>query len=131
MSVDSGGMERWHGVGAVKVNEIRYLGVNVKSNGECNKREEMATGRVEWVDKSERSGVCHKGICRSEKQSLQGGSNTSYVVWFGGGAEKWKEAELEVAELKMLRFSLEWLECTGLEISILEGQYRQDAMETK
>ena len=26
-----------------------------------------------------------KGICKSERESIQEGGETSYVVWFGGG----------------------------------------------
>ena len=47
-------------------------------------------------------------ICdRKEREGEQGGSETSNVVRVGdSGTDKRQEAELKVAELKMLRFSL-------------------------
>ncbi|KAF7654651.1 hypothetical protein LDENG_00066670, partial [Lucifuga dentata] len=54
------------------------------------------------------SGVRQKGTSKREREGLHDGSETSCVVWLEAAAlTKRQEAELEVAELNMLRFLLE------------------------
>ena len=61
--------------------------------------EEECTGRMVWVEKNV-SGDLRQA---SEREGVQGGSETSNVVQVGHGAlTKRQEAEMEVAELKML-----------------------------
>ena len=59
------------------------------------------------MERSVRSNLLQKISSKGERKGLQEGSETRSVVWFEIVAPtKRQEAELEVAELKMLRLSL-------------------------
>lgn len=49
---EGSGVVRLQGEEVEKVEEFRYLGSTVQSNGECV-REVKCAGRVEWVEKSD------------------------------------------------------------------------------
>lgn len=49
----------------------------------CNRGEEESAGRMKWAAKSVGSDLWKKGNGKSERDSLQDSSETSYVVWFG------------------------------------------------
>ncbi|KAI5093469.1 hypothetical protein C0J45_16607 [Silurus meridionalis] len=53
---EGSGVVRLQGEELEKVEEFRYLGSTVQSNGECvRESDEKSAGRVEWVEKSDRS----------------------------------------------------------------------------
>ena len=102
------GMVRMQGVGLVKVDEFKYLGSTVESNGEC-RREVKKRVQAGWSGWRRVSGV----ICDRQVPARMKGKIYKKVVrpamLYGletVALTKSQEAELEVAELKMLRFAL-------------------------
>ena len=53
---NSSGTVKMQGEEVAKVEDFKYLGSTVQSNGECGRAcEEESTGRMEWVEKNVRS----------------------------------------------------------------------------
>ena len=105
---EGGGMVRLQGVEVVKVDGFKYLGSTVQSNGECG-REVKKRVQAGWSGWRRVAGV----ICDRRVSARVKGKVYKTVVRPAmlSGLEavaltKRQEAELEVAELKMLRFSL-------------------------
>lgn len=65
-----------------KVDEFKYLGLNVQSNKEYGRKVKSA-GRVEWLEKSVRSDLQQEGASKNKREGLQNGSESSYVIWAG------------------------------------------------
>ena len=82
------------------------MGSTVQSNGECGRevKKRINTGRMEWVEKNVRSDLLQARV----KGKVYAVAVTPAMLY---GLEmvaltKRQEAGMEVAELKMLRFSL-------------------------
>ena len=93
------------GVEIQKVKEFRYLESTVQCIGGCGSevKRRVQAGRNNWT--SVRSDLRQKAFCMYERESLKDGSYTCHAVY---GLEtvpltKKQEAELAMAELKMLR----------------------------
>ncbi|KAI5095577.1 hypothetical protein C0J45_14007 [Silurus meridionalis] len=101
------GVVRLQGEEVEKMEEFRYLGLTVQSNGECV-REVKKRVQAGWGGWRRVTGV----ICdRRVSVRMKGNAYRTVVrpVLYGletVALNKRQEAELEVAELKMLRFSL-------------------------
>ncbi|KAK2897556.1 hypothetical protein Q8A73_013936 [Channa argus] len=105
---DPGGMVRLQGAEVKKVQDFKYLGSTVQSNGECGKEVKRRV-QAGWNRWRKVSGV----LCDKRVSARMKGKVFKTVVrpamLFGletVALKKRQEAELEVAELKMLRFSL-------------------------
>ncbi|KAK2910488.1 hypothetical protein Q8A73_008203 [Channa argus] len=105
---DPGGMVRLQGAEVKKVQDFKYLGSTVQSNGECGKEVKRRV-QAGWNGWRKVSGV----LCDKRVSARMKGKVFKTVVrpamLFGletVALKKRQEAELEVAELKMLRFSL-------------------------
>ncbi|KAK3536886.1 hypothetical protein QTP86_027004 [Hemibagrus guttatus] len=105
---EGNGTVRLQGEEVKKVLEFKYLGSTVQSNGECGKEVKK---RVEWsgVERRKVSGVlCDRKISARIKGKVYRTVVRPAMLY---GVEtvslrKRQESELEVVELKMLRFSL-------------------------
>ena len=87
-----------------KVEDFKYLGSTVQSNGECG-REVKKRVEAGWNGWRRMSGV----ICDRRVLARVKGKVYRVAVLYGletVALTKRQEAEMEVAELKMLRFSL-------------------------
>ncbi|KAK2879894.1 hypothetical protein Q8A73_023706 [Channa argus] len=105
---DPGGMVRLQEAEVKKVQDFKYLGSTVQSNGECGKEVKRRV-QAGWNGWRKVSGV----LCDKRVSARMKGKVFKTVVrpamLFGletVALKKRQEAELEVAELKMLRFSL-------------------------
>ncbi|KAK2917518.1 hypothetical protein Q8A73_004265 [Channa argus] len=105
---DPGGTVRLQGAEVKKVQDFKYLGSTVQSNGECGKEVKRRV-QAGWNGWRKVSGV----LCDKRVSARMKGKVFKMVVrpamLFGletMALKKRQEAELEVAELKMLRFSL-------------------------
>ena len=105
---EDGGTVQMQGVEVSKVDEFKYLGSTIQSNGECS-REVKRRVQAGWNGWRRVTGV----ICDRRVSAKMKGKVYKTVVrpamMYGLEAvamTKRQEAELEVAELKMLRFSL-------------------------
>ncbi|KAK2920711.1 hypothetical protein Q8A73_000196 [Channa argus] len=105
---DPGGTVRSQGAEVKKVQDFKYLGSTVQSNGECGKEVKRRV-QAGWNGWRKVSGV----LCDKRASARMKGKMFKTVVrpemLFGletVALKKRQEAELEVAELKMLRFSL-------------------------
>ncbi|KAK2913101.1 hypothetical protein Q8A73_007214 [Channa argus] len=105
---DPGGTVRLQGTEVKKVQDFKYLGSTVQSNGECGKEVKRRV-QAGWNGWRKVSGV----LCDKRVSARMKGKVFKTVVrpamLFGletVALKKRQEAELEVAELKMLRFSL-------------------------
>ncbi|KAK2902094.1 hypothetical protein Q8A73_011840 [Channa argus] len=105
---DPGGTVRLQGAEVKKVQDFKYLGSTVQSNGECGKEVKRRV-QAGWNGWRKVSGV----LCDKRVSARMKGKVVKTVVrpamLFGletVALKKRQEAELEVAELKMLRFSL-------------------------
>ncbi|KAK2880212.1 hypothetical protein Q8A73_022910 [Channa argus] len=105
---DPGGTVRLQGAEVKKVQDFKYLGSTVQSNGECGKEVKRRV-QAGWNGWRKVSGV----LCDKRVSARMKGKVFKTVVrpamLFGletVALKKRQEAELEVAELKMLRFSL-------------------------
>ena len=66
-----------------KVEDFKYLGSTIQSNGECG-REVKKRVQAGWNGWRRMSGViCDKRVPASEREGVQGGSETSNVVRVG------------------------------------------------
>ncbi|WP_139267332.1 reverse transcriptase domain-containing protein, partial [Escherichia coli] len=105
---DSSRTVRLQGVEVKKVEDFKYLGSTVQSNGECGKEVKRRV-QAGWNGWRKVSGVmCDKRVSARMKGKVD---KTVVRPAMLSGLEtvalrKRQEAELEVAELKMLRFSL-------------------------
>ena len=96
------------GVGVTKVDEFRYLGSTVQSNGDCG-REVKKRVQAGWNGWRKTAGViCDRRVSARTKGKIHKVVVRPAMLY---GMEtvpltKKQEAELEVAELKMLRFAL-------------------------
>ncbi|KAK3537404.1 hypothetical protein QTP70_008859 [Hemibagrus guttatus] len=105
---EGSGTVRLQGEEVKKVQELKYLGSTVQSNGECGKevKKRVQAGRNGW---RKVSGVlCDRKISARIKGKVYRTVVRAAMLY---GLEtvslrKRQESELEVAELKMLRFSL-------------------------
>ena len=117
-----------------KVDDFKYLGSTVQSNGECG-REVKKRVQAGWNGWRRMSGViCDRRVPARVKGKVYKVAVRPAMMY---GLEtvaltKRQEAEMEVAELKMLRFSLgaqqEW---TRSGMSTSEGQHRWESLERK
>ncbi|KAF3704702.1 hypothetical protein EXN66_Car020392 [Channa argus] len=105
---DPGGTVRLQGAEVKKVQDFKYLGSMVQSNGECGKEVKRRV-QAGWNGWRKVSGV----LCDKRVSARMKGKVFKTVVrpemLFSletVALKKRQEAELEVAELKMLRFSL-------------------------
>ncbi|MCJ8736398.1 hypothetical protein PDJAM_G00257470 [Pangasius djambal] len=105
---EGSGTVRLQGEEAKKVQEFKYLGSTVQSNGECGKEVKKRV-QAGWNGWRKVSGV----LCdRKISARIEGKVNKTVVraaMLYGletVALRKRQESELEVAELKMLRFSL-------------------------
>ena len=105
---EAGGTVRIQGEVVTKVQEFRYLGSTVQGNGECAKEVKKRV-QAGWSGWRKVSGVmCDKRVSAKVKGKVYKTVVRPALLY---GLEtvaltKRQEAELEVAELKMLRFSL-------------------------
>ncbi|KAF7658937.1 hypothetical protein LDENG_00005840 [Lucifuga dentata] len=105
---DSSGMVRLQGIEIKKVEDFKYLGSTVQSNGECGKEVKKRV-QAGWNGWRKVSGVmCDKRVSARMKGKVYKTVVRPAMLY---GLEtvalrKRQEAELEVAETKMLRFSL-------------------------
>ncbi|KAK3528964.1 hypothetical protein QTP70_014145 [Hemibagrus guttatus] len=121
---------RLQGEEVKKVQEFKYLGSTVQSNGECGKEVKKRV-QAGWNGWRKVSGVlCDRKISARIKGKVYRTVVRPAMLY---GLEtvslrKRQESELEVAELKMLRLSLG---VTGLGTSTSEGQLMLDVWGTK
>ena len=105
---EGGGMVRLQGVEVGKVDGFKYLGSTVQSNGECG-REVKKRVQAGWSGWRRVAGViCDRRVAARVKGKVYK-TVVRPAMLYGLEAvalTKRQEAELEVAELKMLRFSL-------------------------
>ena len=95
---DPSGRVRLQGEEIKTVEDFKYLGSTVQSNGECGKEVKKRV-QAGWNGWRKVSGVmCDRRVSAKMKAMLFGLETVSL--------RKRQEAELEVAEMKMLRFSL-------------------------
>ncbi|KAK3537700.1 hypothetical protein QTP70_017834 [Hemibagrus guttatus] len=126
---EGSGTVRLQGEEVKKVQEFKYLGLTVQSNGECGKEVKKRV-QAGWNGWRKVSGVlCDRKISARIKGKVYRTVVRPAMLY---GLEtvslrKRQEAELEVAELKMLRFS-GW---KGLGTSTSEGQLMLDIWGTK
>ncbi|KAK3541917.1 hypothetical protein QTP86_008097 [Hemibagrus guttatus] len=105
---EGSGTVRLQGEEVKKVQEFKYLGSTVQSNGECGKEVKKRV-QAGWNGWRKVSGVlCHRKISARIKGKVYRTVVRPAMLY---GLEtvslrKRQESELEVAELKMLRFSL-------------------------
>lgn len=105
---ESSGMVRLQGAEVVKVQEFKYLGSTVQSSGDCG-REVKNRVQAGWNSWRKVSGViCDRRVSAKVKGKVYRTVVRPAMMY---GLEtlaigRRQEAELEVAELKMLRFSL-------------------------
>ena len=106
--IQDNGTVQMQGEDVAKVREFKYLGSTVQSNGECG-REVKHRVQAGWNGWRKVSGVlCDKRISAKMKGKVYKTAVRPAMLY---GLEavpltKRQEKELEVAELKMLRFSL-------------------------
>ena len=106
--IQDNGTVQMQGEDVAKVREFKYLGSTVQSNGECG-REVKRRVQAGWNGWRKVSGVlCDKRISAKMKGKVYKTAVRPAMLY---GLEavpltKRQEKELEVAELKMLRFSL-------------------------
>uniref|UniRef100_A0A3B3BTI6 ribonuclease H n=1 Tax=Oryzias melastigma TaxID=30732 RepID=A0A3B3BTI6_ORYME len=102
------GRVRLQGEEIKKVEEFKYLGSTVQSNGECGKEVKRRV-QAGWNGWRKVSGVmCDRRVSAQMKGKVYK-TVVRPAMLFGletVGLKKRQEAELEVAEMKMLRFSL-------------------------
>ncbi|KAK3568353.1 hypothetical protein QTP86_004945 [Hemibagrus guttatus] len=127
---EGSGTVRLQGEEVKKVQEFKYLGSTVQSNGECGKEVKKRV-QAGWNGWRKVWGVlCDRKISARIKGKVYRTVVRAAMLY---GLEtvslrKRQESELEVAELKMLRFSLG---VTGLGMSTSEGQLMLDVWGTK
>uniref|UniRef100_A0A8C4NFF6 ribonuclease H n=1 Tax=Eptatretus burgeri TaxID=7764 RepID=A0A8C4NFF6_EPTBU len=105
---EGGGMVRLQGVEVGKVDGFKYLGSTVQSNGECG-REVKKRVQAGWSGWRRVAGVIcdRRGAARVKGKVYKTVVRPAMLYGLEAVARtKRQEAELEVAELKMLRFSL-------------------------
>ena len=128
------GTVKMQGEEVTKVDDFKYLGSTVQSNGECGKEVKKRV-QAGWNGWRRMSGV----ICDRRVQARVKGEVYKVAVRPAmlNGLEtvaltKRQEAEMEVAELKMLRFSLG---VTGMDKIrneyTSEGQHKWESLERK
>ena len=99
---------KMQGEEVAKVEDFKYLGSTVKRNGECGREVNMIV-QARWNGWRRVSGViCDRRVPARVKRKVHKGQVRPAMLY---GLEtvaltKRQEAEMEVAELKMLRFSL-------------------------
>ena len=128
------GTMRLQGVEVKKVDDFKYLGSTFQSNGECGKEVKKRV-QAGWSGWRKVSGV----MCDRKVSARMKGKVYKTVVrpamLYGletVALRKRQETELEVAETKMLRFSLgvtRWIRPAGTSTS--EGQRMSDVLEIK
>ncbi|MCJ8740952.1 hypothetical protein PDJAM_G00064870 [Pangasius djambal] len=105
---EGSGAVRLQGEEVKKVQEFKYLGLTVQSNGECGKEVKKRV-QAGWNGWRKVSGVlCDRKISARIKGKVYK-TVVRAAMLYGLGTvslRKRQESELEVAELKMLRFSL-------------------------
>ena len=110
--------------------DFKYLGSTVQSNGECGKEVKKRV-QAGWNGWRRMSGViCDRGVPARVKGKVYRVAARPAMLY---GLEtvaltKRQEAEMEVAELKMLRSKLG---VTKSGMSTSEGQHRWDGLERK
>ncbi|MCJ8736401.1 hypothetical protein PDJAM_G00257500 [Pangasius djambal] len=105
---EGSGTVRLQGEEVKKVQEFKYLGSTVQSNGECGKEVKKRV-QAGWNGWRKVSGVlCDRKISGRIKGKVYETVVRAAMLYGLETVALWKrqEAELEVAELKMLRFSL-------------------------
>ena len=102
------GIVKMQGEEVAKVEDLKYLGSTVQSNGECRREVKMRV-QAGWNGWRRMSGViCDRGVSARVKEKVYKGAVRPAMLY---GLEtvvltKRQEAEMEVAELKMLRCAL-------------------------
>ena len=125
------GTAKMEGEEVAKVEDFKYLGSTMQSNGECG-REVKKRVQAGWNGWRRMSGVtCYRRVPAREKDNVYKVAVRPAMLY---GLDtvtltKRHEAEMKVAELTMLRCSLG---VTRLDkISTSEGQHRWDGFERK
>ncbi|RXN38888.1 Retrovirus-related Pol poly LINE-1 [Labeo rohita] len=120
---DPSGMVRLQGAEVKKVQDFKYLGSTVQGNGECGKEVKRRV-QAGWNGWRKVSGV----LCDKRVSARMKGKVFKTVVrpamLYGletAALKKRQEAELEVAELKMLRFSLGVTRMDRIENKFIRG----------
>ncbi|KAK3510965.1 hypothetical protein QTP70_027797 [Hemibagrus guttatus] len=106
---EGSGTVRLQGEEVKKVQEFKYLGSTVQSNVEC--------GKEEYISENQGEGVQDSG-------------ETGHAVWFRDTGKR-QESELEVAELKMLRFSLGVTRLDGIRNEYIRGTAHVGRLDDK
>ena len=96
-----------------KVEDFKYLGSTVQSNGECGRevKKISSTGRMEWVEKNVRSDLRQESYSGTVPARVTGKVYNMVVrpaMMYGSetvALTKRQEPEMEMTELKMFRFS--------------------------
>ncbi|KAK3568206.1 hypothetical protein QTP86_000223 [Hemibagrus guttatus] len=105
---EGSGTVRLQGEGVKKVQEFKYLGSTVQSNGECGKEVKKRV-QAGWNGWRKVSGVLCEGKISARIKGKVYRTVVRAAMLYGletVSLRKRQESELEVAELKMLRFSL-------------------------
>ena len=102
------GTVKMQGVEVAKVDDFKYLGSTLQSNGECG-REVKKRLQAGWNGWRRMSGViCDRRVpARVKGKVYKVAVRPAMLYWMETVAQtKRQDAEMEVAELKMLRFSI-------------------------
>ena len=116
-----------------KVDDFKYLGSTVQSNGECG-GEVKKRVQAGWNGWRRMAGViCDRRVPARVKGKVYKVAVRPAMLYGLATVPltKRQEAEMEVAELKMLRFSLGVTRMDKIRKSTSEGQHRWESLERK
>ena len=129
----SSGTVKMQGEEVAKVDDFKYLGSTVQSNGECG-REVKKIVQAGWNRWRRMSGViCDRKVPARVKGKVYKVAVRPAMLY---GLEtvsltKRQEAEMEVAELKMLRFSLGVTRMDNIRNEYIRGKHKWESLERK
>ena len=114
-----------------KVEDFKYLGSTVQSNEECG-REVKKRVQAGWNGWKRMSGViCDRRVPARVKGKVYKMAVRPAMLYGLETVALTKRQEMEVAELKMLRFSLGVTRMDKTSMSTSEGQHRWESLERK
>ena len=77
------------------------------------------------MEKGHGNHVRQEGPCNSERQNVQDNDPASYAIWYGNsGSDQGQGRKMEVAEMKMLRFSLGKTRLDRIENAVIRGKVK-------